>query len=240
MADDTTPAHRPITELPLFPLDVVLFPQMRLPLHIFEQRYRIMIQQCLKDNTPFGIVLATGVDLPSGTMATAQIGCMARILHSERLDDGRLNLEIVGSERFRILDTHENQPYRTALIERLDDQPNQQNWRPLVVSLQETLEEYLVLQLARLGKKAVGFELPSDPELLSFTASCVLPISNEDKQTFLEMTDTPSRLLAASDVLGRAVNKLSTLSLQEEESAKNAIRWQPLSDHRFDRLRCPN
>lgn len=223
-----------ITEVPLFPLDLVLFPQMVVPLHVFETRYRLMIQRCLKENLAFGIVLLTGNDEATKTVETAPVGCLARIVESEPLPDGRFRIQIVGTERFRLLDTHDNKPYRSGLVELLYDQPaSDDNWEPLVDSLKEALKDYLTRQLARAGKRVAGFRLPEEPELLSFTAACVLPIANEDKQALLELTDTPSRLLSARDVLRRA-----TLRLEQEDPP--ARQWEPLTTERFRRYRCWN
>ena len=226
-----------ITEVPLFPLDLVLFPQMVVPLHVFEMRYRLMVQRCLKENLPFGIVLLTSNDEATNTVTTAPVGCLARIKESEQLDDGRFRIEIVGTERFRLLDTHDNLPYRSGLIEPLHDkQPSGGDWEPLVESVKEALRDYLTRQLARAGKRVAGFRLPDEPELLSFTASCVLPIANDDKQALLELTDIPSRLLSARDVLRRAAIRLD----QETAPLREETHWEPLTPERFDRYRCTN
>nr|WP_309688866.1 LON peptidase substrate-binding domain-containing protein [Armatimonas sp.] len=226
-----------IAEVPLFPLDLVLFPQMVVPLHIFEMRYRLMIQRCLKENLPFGIVLMTSNDEATKTVATAQVGCLARIVESEPLPDGRFRVEVVGTERFRLLDTHDNHPYRSGLIEYVHDEPAAEgDWEPLVESVKDALKDYLTRQLARAGKRVAGFRLPDAPELLSFTAACVLPIANEDKQALLELTDIPSRLLSARDVLRRAALHLD----QETNPLRESSRWEPLTAERFRRYRCSN
>jgi Lon protease-like protein len=226
-----------ITEVPLFPLDLVLFPQMVVPLHIFEIRYRLMIQRCLKENQPFGIVLMTSNDEATKSVETAQVGCLARIVESEPLPDGRFRIEIVGTERFRLLDTHDNQPYRSGLIEPLHDRPaTEGDWEPLVDSVKEALKDYLTRQLARAGKRVAGFRLPDEPELLSYTAACVLPIANPDKQALLELTDVPARLLSARDVLRRAAIRLD----QETAPLTDTTGWEPLTLKRFQRYRCAN
>jgi ATP-dependent Lon protease len=85
-----------IQTLPLFPLDVVLYPQAALPLHIFEQRYKAMIRRCLDEDLPFGVLLA-------GEEYMADVGCTARVIDVlERYDDGRLDIMTEGEERFRL------------------------------------------------------------------------------------------------------------------------------------------
>lgn len=233
-----TPPRGRITEIPLFPLDLVLFPNIILPLHIFEPRYKTMVRHCLDHQQDFGIVLMTGIDERTGLVKTAPVGCSARITETEPLDEGRLNIQVLGIERFRILDTHDAQPYLTGVVEWVEDDPIQAaDWQPLIDALHASLVEYLTLQMARIGRRNVRFELPDDPAHLSFIAAGVLPIANTDKQLFLDLTDTPDRLLRTQDVLRRAVQKLGEL---EQESAPTAVVWQPLRDDRFVTCRCPN
>ncbi|HEY6286781.1 MAG TPA: LON peptidase substrate-binding domain-containing protein, partial [Ktedonobacteraceae bacterium] len=97
-------------ELPLFPLDVVLFPGEDLPLHIFEPRYRLMINECYEQKKPFGIVLRR----PNSEHLKEEpysVGTMAEIEVLDRLEDGRMNLIARGLQRFRILDQHREKPY---------------------------------------------------------------------------------------------------------------------------------
>src|ERR1044072_6859828 len=95
-------------ELPLFPLNVVLFPGMPLPLHIFEPRYRLLVQRCL-DGGHFPVERAFGVTLlaeGSEGMANTvpvEVGCTAKITHAAPLPDGRFNLQTTGGRRFRVL-----------------------------------------------------------------------------------------------------------------------------------------
>ena len=81
-------SDRGVKELPLFPLDTVLFPHMQVPLHIFEERYRLMVNRCIESGAPFGILLATGIDPDAHTVTTAPIGCAVRVRKVERLEDG--------------------------------------------------------------------------------------------------------------------------------------------------------
>ena len=90
-------------EIPLFPLpDIVLFPSVRLPLHIFEERYKTMIEACIDSSMPFGVVLFTGDTEKASSIE--KVGVLARVVRFERLDDGRLNIMTEGGERFRILE----------------------------------------------------------------------------------------------------------------------------------------
>ncbi len=100
----------PVIEIPLFPLNVVLFPGMVLPLHIFEPRYRQMITDCFQEDKPFGVVLAQPGSIPLQEVPYT-IGTMAEIRDLDRLEDGRFTLMALGTQRFRILSQHRKKSY---------------------------------------------------------------------------------------------------------------------------------
>ncbi len=94
--------------LPLFPLGIVVYPDEPVPLHIFEPRYRAMVQVCMTEDRPFGIVYSTDEDF-------ADVGCTVRIRRVlNRYDDGRLDIVAAGEERFRIVEVFRDEPYLTA------------------------------------------------------------------------------------------------------------------------------
>jgi hypothetical protein len=105
----------PLVRIPLFPLNMVLFPGNSLPLHIFEDRYKQMIRRSMDDRTPFGIVLATDDGL-------ARIGCTAEVVQLlKTYDDGRMDIETVGLFPFRINEIHQENPLVEATVEPLED-----------------------------------------------------------------------------------------------------------------------
>src|SRR5215831_11247716 len=105
-------APDPIYSLPLFPLHHVLFPQFLLRLHVFEERYKAMIRECVSRGAPFGVVLIQSGKETGDPAVPHSIGCTARILEIEPLEDGQMNLLAVGEGRFRLLDYREaEQPY---------------------------------------------------------------------------------------------------------------------------------
>ena len=107
-----------IRELPLFPLpDVVLFPRDVLPLHIFESRYRMMLQSVLEDDRRFGVVRW---DPTSQSMAS--IGCCAEVLQHQTGDDGRSNIVTLGQQRFRVLNITRETPFRSAMVSWMEDE----------------------------------------------------------------------------------------------------------------------
>ena len=107
-------------ELPLFPLNVVLFPGVVLPLHIFEPRYRQMIADCQQHDQPFGVVLAR----PESKHLEEEpypVGTMAEIRNLNRLEDGRFVLMALGLQRFRIVSQHRTKPYLSGIVELYED-----------------------------------------------------------------------------------------------------------------------
>jgi ATP-dependent Lon protease len=101
--------------IPLFPLDIVLFPGQAVPLHIFESRYRQMTRHCIDTQSPFGIVHASGVTL-------AQTGCSAMIVKTlKEYEDGRTDILTAGQSAFRLVRTHEEKPYLEADVEYLEE-----------------------------------------------------------------------------------------------------------------------
>jgi Lon protease-like protein len=111
-------------EIPLFPLHTVLCPGIALPLHIFEPRYRLMIERCIEQSKPFGIVvIRNGREVGSGNVAIAGVGTFAEIREATRLPDGRYDILVVGSGRFAVetVDTG-REPYLVAEVTGIDDE----------------------------------------------------------------------------------------------------------------------
>jgi Lon protease-like protein len=111
-------------EIPLFPLRTVLCPGIALPLHIFEPRYKLMVERCLEEGSPFGTVLIReGREVGASELAVAAVGSIATIREAGRYDDGRYDLLVVGTGRFAIeaIDT-DREPYLVATITELDDE----------------------------------------------------------------------------------------------------------------------
>lgn len=108
-------------QTPLFPLGQVLFPNMVLSLHVFEPRYRAMVNRCIEQDIPFGVVLIHEGREAGGSVVPFEVGTMARITEVERLPDGRLNILTVGVNRFRLRGVVHDRPYPTGEIEFLEE-----------------------------------------------------------------------------------------------------------------------
>lgn len=192
-------------ELPLFPLNVVLFPGADLPLHIFEPRYRLMITECHEQEKPFGVVLARPGSPPMRE-EPYPVGTMADILALSRMDDGRMNLIARGGQRFQILDQHHEKPYLTGIVEIYYDLAEpEQVLRDQAEKARELFNTYLEILLEVVGKSETQFNLPDEPEELSHFIAYFLDIEDEEKQQLLEMNLTTERLESVIETLRREV-----------------------------------
>src|SRR6185295_9264363 len=109
-------------EIPLFPLpNLVLFPQVAVPLHIFEERYKLMINRCIDQADIFGLVLLNEEADQENEDSILRIGVTARVVQVDRLDEGRLNVLCAGENRFRILEFTGSAPYWTADVGFFED-----------------------------------------------------------------------------------------------------------------------
>jgi Lon protease-like protein len=192
-------------ELPLFPLNVVLFPGAELPLHIFEPRYRLMINECYARDLPFGIVLAR----PESELLHEEpypVGTMAEIEALDRMDDGRINLIARGGQRFRILSQHRQKPYLSGIVEVYNDIAESGQALSHVAHQASTLfHSYLETLLAVIGRGELEFTLPDDAEELSHFIAHLIDVQDEQKQHMLELTSTLRRLEEEIDILRREV-----------------------------------
>ncbi|MCA1647333.1 MAG: LON peptidase substrate-binding domain-containing protein [Chloroflexi bacterium] len=187
--------------LPLFPLEqVVLFPGMSLPLHIFEERYKVMIGACQVTDQLFGVVLIRSGSEVGEPAQTERIGCTARMLRIDRLPDGRMTILTIGVQRFRLQGPARVMPegYLVADVRMLSDQPATLVGADLVSSLATEFGKYrtaaLSFQQPRSGQTIKPPELPADPLRLSYQIAATLHIHPRERQRLLELDDVAERL----------------------------------------------
>ncbi len=195
-----------VRELPLFPLpEVVLFPTRPLPLHIFEFRYRIMMNTILESDRRFGVL---SIDPTTGKISDC--GCCAEILHFQRLKDDRMKMLTIGQQRFRVLEYVREKPYRVGLVEWIEDKPTSENLTPLASEVEILLKDVVHLSAKLTNQK---IELPDDlPELpreLSYWVASNLYGVAEEQQEMLEMQDTRVRLEREKEILLSTRNNLA-------------------------------
>lgn len=190
-------------ELPLFPLNTVLFPSLPLPLHIFEERYKLMIGSCVVTDSLFGVCLIReGVEV-GGPAEPFEIGTVTRISEIDRQPDGRMNLMTFGTGRYRLLEITQREPYligRVALLEPSDEVPQAE----LIADVADRLLRYLqeVRKTNRLPDRG---ELIADADRLSYLAAATLGLQARERQTFLETDSRVARLTEVRDRLRREI-----------------------------------
>lgn len=210
-------------DLPLFPLNTVLFPGMPISLHIFEPRYRLMIQRCIQAEQPFGVVLIKqGVEASGPLAEPYPVGCTARITQVERTEDGHMNIVAVGIERFQIRALDYDKPYLMGKVEAF---PLVSGDSGLITQagqkLRPWVERYLnVLSQASNELKFDLDRLPDDPLSLAYLAASLVQIPLDQKQTLLASNQMAEFLTGIHTIYRREVALLNTIlerDTQQEE-----------------------
>lgn len=189
------------TQLPLFPLRIVLFPHALLPLHIFEPRYR----QLLADLSGFPAERRQFGILPPGEASElpepGTVGCAARLRGTQRLPDGRANVVVSGERRFSFrAATPAPTPYHQGLVEWFNDEPDVQVPSESETALLRRLGERYIRAQHTLSDRALEVDLPAEAPALSFAIAAFLEWDLEALQHFLEIRSASvrvTRLLAA-------------------------------------------
>jgi ATP-dependent Lon protease len=202
------PDEKNMTELALFPLpEVVLFPGCLLPLHIFEPRYREMVNDCLENDTSFCIL-----NVDPKTREPAQVGCSADILEVQKLPDGRMNILTMGRNRFRVHDYKYDRSYLIGVIEWIEDKDEAEDddLDVLAKQMRQLLQDVVRLS-AKLADKKVEFpdDLPTAPQELSFWVAGSFPGLPDEQQVLLEMRETSARLKREAEILSSAAKQLA-------------------------------
>lgn len=194
------------TTLPMFPLGSVLFPSLVLPLHVFEPRYRALVEDCLAGDGEFGVVLIErGSEVGGGDVRT-DVGTVAHILQVERFDDGRFAVAAVGTRRIRVRRWLDDDPYPRAEVEDWEDEG------PAVVPLDdlEVLLRRALALAAELGEAPAPLDvtLAEDPALATFQVAALAPIGPADAQAVLATADADERTVALTGLLTDAIDLL--------------------------------
>lgn len=184
--------------IPIFPLDAVLFPGAALPLHIFEERYREMIGECLKDNTAFGVVRAEGDKM-------AIIGCTARVVRVvERYPDGRMDILCEGVQRFEIEGLDESRSFLQADVDFFDDdgEDSTRGQREEIAAL-----HFATLHLAGIETPAIHLDLNAP---VSFQLADALPSDLGFKQQLLGSRSDADRTTRLRDFYNEVLPQLGS------------------------------
>lgn len=182
-------------QIPLFPLNTVLFPGMPIYLHIFEERYKEMIKFCVGENMPFGVVLIGRGKEVGAPAEPRPIGCSALIQDIQPLANGRMNITAVGQERFRIQSLDYDKAYLRGQVDILTLQESRSaKTKATMRGLRQLLANYLA-ELAKVGQVELDFnQLPDEPITLSYLTATLLQAPIEVKQKLL-LIDESEELL---------------------------------------------
>jgi Lon protease-like protein len=198
---------RSIERYPLFPLGLVLLPGESVPLHIFEERYKLMVGECLDEESEFGIVWLADDGL-------RDVGCSARITRVlERFDDGRLNILVEGTVPFRLERRIGDLPYPAGDVELLDEEPDADE-----AALERAQSAYADLV------ERVTDSRP-DPEALgqldAYGMAATLEIAPAAKQSLLELRSEAARLEQLEALFAEALKRIETAAKVAEQASGN-------------------
>lgn len=184
-------------DIPLFPLNTVLFPGGPLPLRIFESRYLDMISHCMKNDAPFGVVLISDGG-ETGPATTVDVGTLARIVDWYQGSDGLLGVTAIGEQRFRLLSSRRQKDgLNVGTVEIIPAEPD----LPLPAEF-GSLSTILEKVLDDLGRLYESLERNYDNAVwVGYRFMEILPIDLEEKQQSLENSDTIARLKLVDELL---------------------------------------
>lgn len=220
-------------QLPVFPLNTVVFPGVTLPLHVFEDRYRALVHHLLKisekPDRVFGIVaIREGYEVGAhGVQSVHRVGCVVQMTSVEPHADGRFDIEVVGRQRLRLdgLDTS-----GTFLVGDVETVEEPADTSPAALEeaerARETFEEYRRRLSELRGAEVLDGELPRDPEYLSYSlaATCLLTLA--ERQSLLESPTAAERLITLRHLLTEEMRAMQAIpSLPATEVARTS--WSP-------------
>jgi len=222
-------------EIPLFPLNTVLFPGMPMALHVFEDRYKLMIGKCLQERRAFGVVLIRkGAEALGPLPEPDHVGCTAFITQVERLHQGRMNIGVIGRQRFRIVELNTELPYLRGQVEHY---PLQQGDQEAESRLADRLRPWVVRyldDLSRLGDVELKTDqLPDEPIGLAYAAAALLQAPAHEKQELLNIAQAATLLtdlraiyrleIAILKALGKAAGPAAGLATGDDPDQDQSL-----------------
>ena len=188
-------------EMPIMPLNSVLFPGMPMPLLILEERYREMIAHCQSEECPFGVALIREGREVEGPAVPYEVGTTAVIVRTTELDEGGLHVLTVGQRRFRLNTILQEEPYLVGEVDLLEDEQERAAPEELHQELRELFVEHLRLVLQLLGQPDGEVALPDTPSRLSYMVAAHLTAPLLVRQRLLEMDSLAQRLFHEKELL---------------------------------------
>jgi hypothetical protein len=219
--------------LPLFPLNVVAFPGMTVPLHVFEDRYRALVRHLLTVPDPaervFGIVtIREGYEVGNHEARSMyRTGCLMQLTEAEPYDDGRFDVVAVGRERVRVVATETSEPFLRAEVESLDgrEELSPDTAREAARAL-AVFGDYRTAVSTLRGDDVMVGSLPRDPEMLSYVLASTCALTLPERQQLLESPSTVERLGLLRRLMRRELQAMAAVpSLPATEVARSG--WNP-------------
>jgi Lon protease-like protein len=204
--------------MPLFPLGLVLFPGVVLPLHVFEERYRALVGELLErpeSEREFGVIaIRQGREVGAdGVAALYDVGCTARLRRVERYDDGRFDVVTTGAVRFQLRALSHDRPYLVGEVDLLPEEPGEPAEAAMLsAAVREAFLAYLAA-LDDAGASGIEVpELPQDPLVLGYAVAASVLVDLEDRQGLLAEPDATARLRAELGLLRREIRLLQAFA----------------------------
>lgn len=207
----TVPDREPVAvPLPMFPLGSVLFPHMPLALHVFEERYRALVRDCLRHGNEFGVVLIERGAEVGGGDSRFGVGTVARIVEAVPFPDGRWELLCVGTRRARVVTWLPDDPYPVALVEDLPDPPLGPDGEKSLATAEAQVRRSLALaeELDEAPFRA-GVKLADDRAAAAYQLAAIAPLGPVDQQRLLEAAGPAERLSLLADLAADAAGVLA-------------------------------
>ena len=212
-----------LVSLPLFPLNVVLYPGMALPLHIFEERYKAMIGDCIDRELPFGVVLIEEGRESGEPAQPCSIGTTARVMRVERLAEGRMNILTNGERRFETAEISQQRPHLVGQVRYLEEQLGEIP-SPVLSEISQEYSTFLQNLSALAGGWTGRVEAPEDPVRLSYSVATNLDLPRQLRQELLELPTVGQRLERLLPLI-----KKGNQTLQEQVVKRNPFQGPRLN-----------
>ena len=219
--------------LPIFPLSTVAFPGMAVPLHVFEERYRALVRDLLaipeRTERVFGIVaIREGYEVGRHEARSMyRTGCLVQLRGHQEYGDGRMDIEVVGRSRVRVLETDTGAAYLRARVEHLDVATDPTSAAAIeAAKALSVFESYRRTVSALRGGEVMTGGLPRDPEQLSYALAATCSLTLAERQQLLESPTAPERLAHLRRLLQRELHAIRAVpSLPATEVARSG--WNP-------------
>ena len=197
--------------IPLFPLSTVLFPNTTIPLHIFEERYKLMLQDCLGADSRFGVILIkSGIEV-GGPVEPFSVGTIAHITRIDKVESNGMDISVTGEQRFKIKNINQYTPYMSAEVNILSERDNDEGKRLDSAKVGEIIgkvNEYARLILGLRGGWVNKTRIPSEPAALSYFIANMMQLELIQKQSLLEESTISNRLEQEMKFLNQILSPL--------------------------------